>query len=190
MAIDPQKPRKPTVENSGQITSDYFQTRNASVENHLAARASPPSNSTLGTLIVVGVVAAVIAAPFLYVHHQHVLEDERAEENARRNYGDPSDPSSKAYRMQHPTEADKATQTLRQREAPKKNANTSVEHDMGCPIAAARLIKKMGKCGLESAGITEDVLCGKTSPIDSKAVRIVADSDDCSTLKAYLNISD
>lgn len=187
MAIDSKQPQEPPAGNAGQITSDYFQARNASQGHHLAGRTSAPSTSVGGMLIVLGVVAAVVAVPFLYVHHKDVLDDERAEENARRNYGDPGDPSSRAYRLQHPTGAD---ETTRDPSPLKVNTNTSVEHDMGCPVAAARLIKKMGRCGLESEGITADVLCGKTSPIDSKAVRMVADSEDCATLKAYLHITD
>lgn len=70
------------------------------------------------------------------------------------------------------------------KEAPKPD----VEHDYGCPVAAARLIKKMKQCDLETAGITEDLLCGKSSPIDSKVVRMVSNSSGCDELMRYLNI--
>ena len=35
--------------------------------------------------------------------------------------------------------------------APQDSKPDTVEHDMGCPVAAARLIKKMRKCGLGAA---------------------------------------
>jgi hypothetical protein len=71
---------------------------------------------------------------------------------------------------------------------PQDSKPDTVEHGMGCPVAAARLIKKMRKCGLETAGITEEALCSKSSKIDSRAVRMISNSDDCAQLKAYLSI--
>lgn len=52
--------------------------------------------AALFTLIGLG----AVAAPFLWIHHRNVLEDERREENARRFYGDPNDPTSKAHANQ------------------------------------------------------------------------------------------
>lgn len=77
---------------------------------------------------------------------------------------------------------------LPQRNPPKVVARPAVEHDYGCPVAAARLIKKMKKCDLETQGITEDLLCGRSSPIDSNVVRMVSNSDGCDELMRSLNI--
>ncbi len=77
---------------------------------------------------------------------------------------------------------------LPRRDPPKEVAKPAVEHDYGCPVAAARLIKKMKKCDLETQGVTEELLCGKSSPIDSNVVRMVSNSDGCDELMRYLNI--
>lgn len=70
----------------------------------------------------------------------------------------------------------------------KEEKEPTVEHDYGCPVAAARLIKKMKGCDLSTDGITEDVLCGKSSPIDSKVVRMVSNSSSCDELMRSLGI--
>lgn len=69
-----------------------------------------------------------------------------------------------------------------------QSSEPPVAHDYGCPAAANRLLKKMGGCRLSTEGITVEALCSKSEKIDSRAVRMVADSKDCEEIKAFLHI--